>query len=441
LITVRCLHSLADAGPWRDAINALNLVSDRPDPFASFEFYRHCLDFPADQRTSPDLWLLLAHRDEALVGCLALKRSVDRMLGWPVARLTLLTAHRADRPRLVARAADAEAVADAMFGYLLGRQREWSLLEFQQQDPGSSLAAAADRTGHTRRQWPNESNASIAIRWPDVESYCRDLHRKQRGNLKRGMHDLMAAGTVQCLSSDRTELTPVLFHLYRDVERRSWKAATPTGFDDNRGWRDYYEGLLAGDSPMRIRIDVVLLDGEPIAGLVSGQFANSSFALHIAHDERHAQLSPGSTVLFLGVQRAIAEQRDAFHLLWGYGYYKRRWLAELTETRSVQIYRNGSLLLKRRQLGDLRRRLRGDPVQAETTQWNPARQTLKGRDATGQVADHADRQAVPPETRARQRLLARGFIAAGGECRSVRELAALLPSPGPAREASSATVE
>lgn len=434
MITVSCFHQLSAATAWRDSINALNLASDRPDPFSSFEFYEHCLRFPADQSPAPELWLLLALKDGALLGCLALKRCIDRVLGRPVARLVLLTAQRSDRPRLVVRDGDAAAVADAIYRYLLGRHREWSLLEFQQQDEGSTLThAVAVGRGYQCRQWPNEANASIAIRWTSGSGYLADLPKKHRAAVRRSLRLLSARGRVECLSSDDARLTPLLFELYREVERQSWKAATATGFDDNGGWCDYYRGLLASDRPMPIRVDVLLLDGRPIAGLISGLFANSGYALHIVHDERDADLAPGSAVMFLGVQRAIVEGRDAFHLLWGYGYYKRRWLAALSETRSLQVYRTGSLLLLRRRLGDLRRRLRGETAAAETTLSNPARPS-RDRPAAGAGA------APVPLASPRQAALAASFIAGGGECLSSAQFAAMMPLPNRSRDVAKASL-
>jgi hypothetical protein len=57
----------------------------------------------------------------------------------------------------------------------------------------------------------------------------------------------------------------------------------------------------------------------------------------------------------MGMRYAI-EGRFAFmNLLSGFGYYKTRWLADMTATRCAQIYRIGGVFFWRRLLGDARR--------------------------------------------------------------------------------------
>jgi hypothetical protein len=53
----------------------------------------------------------------------------------------------------------------------------------------------------------------------------------------------------------------------------------------------------------------------------------------------------------------LLEGRTEFNFLNGFAAYKTRWLAEVTPTRIVQIYRRGSLPDWRRRMGDLKRRL------------------------------------------------------------------------------------
>jgi hypothetical protein len=89
MIEVRCLHDLRDAQPFRDAMNALNLASVRPDPFSTFEFYANHLRNAVPDPATPQLWLLLAFIEDRLVGYLALKLRRLRVLGLPAAKLEL----------------------------------------------------------------------------------------------------------------------------------------------------------------------------------------------------------------------------------------------------------------------------------------------------------------------------------------------------------------
>jgi hypothetical protein len=127
---------------------------------------------------------------------------------------------------------------------------------------------------------------------------------------------------------------------------------------------------------MRISIQILLLNGVPIAGLITGAFMQGLYALHVVYDGRLHRLSPGSAILLLGVRQAIDGRYAFFNMLSGFGYFKARWLAQITETRVVQLYRVGTLLSLRRRLGDLKRSLVA--VESKTTRllFNPTRRAV-----------------------------------------------------------------
>lgn len=426
MIEIRCCHALSEAAPYRSAINALNLASPRPDPFSTFEFYdnhlRHAADAPGQEPAR--LWLLLAFEDGALVGYAALKQSRQRVLGLRAVKLDWLTAHRVDRPHLVVRAGQAGPVAAALYAYLLRRSNEWSLLEFQQQEPASPLLsppAAAHSGGCRLRQWPNQANGTIAVRWTSTAGYFAALSKKSRSNVSRQMRSLLAAGEVQVLTSSDPPSLAALFALYRGIEPHSWKAHADAAIGRDRQSLDYFHGLMDPAQPMQLVIQVLLLDGTPIAGLISGAFDRGLYALHIVHDERRAGLAPGSAILLMGVRLAIEGGYRFFNLLRGSGYYKERWLAEMSETRSVQIYRIARPFFWHRVVGDARRRWSGPAADHAPLLFNPARRGLDrvGREIAAPVDDAG--------ARARHAALVAEVRRGRGEFLSAAQLAAVLP--------------
>ena len=88
------------------------------------------------------------------------------------------------------------------------------------------------------------------------------------------MRTLLAAGDVQLLTSSDPETLAPLFELYRSVEAHSWKARSDVAFAGRNRWIEYYRGLMDVGQPMRVAIHVLLLDGVPIAGLITGAFVN-----------------------------------------------------------------------------------------------------------------------------------------------------------------------
>jgi len=375
---VRCFHSLADAQPFRDAMNALNLASARPDPFSTFEFYDNYLRnaAPLPAAAQPRLWLLLAFSEDRLVGYLALKLCRFRVLGLPAAKLDLLTAYKADRPHLVVSGDDVAAVRAAIYAYIFSRRTEWSLLELEQQDAASALLPLPPQAisrGCSFQPWPNMATGAIAVRWRSLAEYFSALSRKFRSDARRQMRALLAAGEVQLLTSSDSQTLPPLFDLYRSVEAHSWKARTDAAFAGRNQWIQYYTGLMDRSQPMRVAIHVLLLDGVPIAGLITGAFGKGLYALHTVYDERFSRLAPGSALLLMGMRFAIEGGYGFFDLLQGFGYYKTRWLAQMTETQSLQIYRIGRPFYWRRVLGDAKRRWFGAAVTNQTPLANPSR--------------------------------------------------------------------
>ena len=301
------------------------------------------------------------------------------MLGIPAARLDLLTAYKADRPHVVAAGDNVAAVAAAVYAYVLGRSKEWSLLELQQQDAASALRPVppqATSGACSFQQWPNLATGAIAVRWPSLAEYFSALSKKFRSDVRRQMRALLAAGEVQLLTSSDAETRPPLFELYRSVEAHSWKAGTDAGFAGGTQWMEYYTGLMDRSQPMRVAVHVLLFDGVPVAGLITGAFGKGLYALHTVYDERFSRLAPGSALMFMGMRFAIQGGYGFFDLLQGFGYYKTRWLAEMTETHSLQIYRVGTPFYWRRLLGDAKRRLFGAAFTQEAPVVNPSRRRV-----------------------------------------------------------------
>lgn len=421
---------MSDAESFREQINALNLASARPDPFSTYEYYQRFLCnaelFPPGKNLR--LWLLLAFDRDELVGYIALKQHLDRVLGLRAVKLDFLTAHIACRPHVVARRGHEQAISAAFFAYLLGCKKQWSLLEFHQQDADSALLSPppeADSGSFQVQHWPTLANGTIHIRWSSLDGYYAALSRKFRSNLSRQMRTLMASGDVQVLTSKDPHAIPALFDLYRSIETHSWKDQTGAAISGNAKWLDYFSGLMEADQRMQLVIQVLLINGMPIGGLICGTFGKGVYALHIVYDDRAARLGPGSAVLLMGMRLAIEGGYEFFDLLSGFGYYKLRWLAQMSETQSLQIYRVGTPFFWRRELGDAKRRWFGKDVADEPSLSNPARHSHD--QDTPEVASHDfSKWARPEDLQCYAALIAHARV---GSCEFLTsaQLAAVMP--------------
>ncbi len=361
---VKCLHTLAEVAALRIPIDALNFASTRPDPFSTCEYYETLLrGWEAMNDTArPRVWFLAAFLDEELVGYLALKESTRKVLGCRVRTIDCLVEHDADRPHVVAKTEQADTVTEGFYVYLLGRKREWDLLELQQQDAASTLyppPRAIHLKGCWVRRWPNMDNCTISIRWNTLPQYLKELSKKVRSNSQRQLRKLLASGNAEWLTSSDPLSTPALLELYCGIESRSWKAKTDLAIGTDSERLRHFQRLLNARQPLQIAIQILLLDSVPVAGLINGSFqgptAKGLYALQIVFDDRFCSASPGSAILLLGIRHAIIGHYAFFNLLSGFGYYKERWLAQTTATHCVQIYRIGSIVFWRRLFGDVQR--------------------------------------------------------------------------------------
>lgn len=432
MIEVRCFHTLEEVAFLREEINALNLVSTRPDPFSTFEFFenflRHDECFPGGQGMR--LWFLAAFLDARLVGYLPLKQVTHKVLGLRRPRLDFLVAHDTDRPHLVAKPEYLSRVSEAFYAYLFGRKREWSLLEFQQQDDTSSLfppPAAVDLKDYMVRQWPTLVNGTIHLRWGTLREYFNALTKSVRHNTTRQVRHLFEAGKLELLSSSHPSTTPTLFELYRNIEPHSWKSKANANIGRHPERVEYVKGLLAARQPMRISIHVLVLDGVPIAGYIVGAFMKGLYALHIVYDDRLSRLAPGTAMQLMGVRQAVDGQYVFFNLLSGFGYYKVRWLAEITETRIAQIYRKGSLVFWHRVIGDWKRRMFSTKSRAAPEDFNPIRRDVSEREGGQMEPDKIPEFQTSPEERERLATLIAEARNGQGEFLSATELAAVMP--------------
>ena len=365
----------------REEINALNLASVHPDPFSTLEFYESYLQH--DQLLSESrgfrLCFLAAFDDGCLVGYLPLKRTQVRVLGLRVTKVNFVAVHDIDMPHLVARTDRAQQVAKALHDYLFDRDMKWGLLEFQQQTKESLLfqipVQLASKVYRVRR-WPGWSNWTIPIRWKSLQQYVKELSKKARSNVSRQMRNLFAAGSLEFIASSDPAVTPALLELYLGIETYSWKSQAALTIGRNSARIEYFRSLLAVGQPMRISILLLLLDGVPIAGLINGAYGGALYALQVVFDDRHRLQSPGSAILLLGVREAIAGQYRCFNLLSGFDYYKNHWLAEATDTQTIQIYRSSSPLFWRRMFGDLVRGLMLRVRKRPTMLFNPVRKAI-----------------------------------------------------------------
>ena len=415
-VTVRAYASFIALAPLAEEIDALNARSRRPCPFSTYEFQRTYVDndeFFPEQR-GLEILFLCAFDGPRLVGFLALRRK----RGWFGKTVEFLVTHDTDRPHMIAAPEDEPRCAQAFMHYLFEVDRDWSMLNFAQQEtsvpPASALLSAAPRQ-HLFRAFECMPNSTLAIHWATPRDYFRSLSKKHRQNTERGARRLFDAGVLEHVFSNDAKMRDTLLDLYLTVEARSWKhsAAGTIGRDARRV--QFFHELCSAAQPLALSFHFLCLDGVPIAGMINGSFNNTLYAMQISHDAAYDPLGPGNLLLLLSIEQAIEERCRAFNLLSGFSYYKERWLARTTPTHSVQVFKPYTLRHLKVRLGDLKRVLLSLRPQAAVDH-NMAK--IKGRELEPDVV---------ARSRAESAARLASFAAHAMTRRGGAELAAYLP--------------
>jgi CelD/BcsL family acetyltransferase involved in cellulose biosynthesis/ubiquinone/menaquinone biosynthesis C-methylase UbiE/uncharacterized protein YbaR (Trm112 family) len=376
-LRVEVLRSREQLAPLKSEIDALNLASRRPCPFASFEFLDALLRHDESAAPEDELLFLAAFRGDRLAGYLPLRRRRARLLGLPFHHIECLALHTGDRPHTVARAEDEVTCSAAFHRHLLDRDGRWSSIVLASQDEGSGLLVAAPPTSRRRyvRRFENAPNSTIPLPHGSLAAYYATLERDFRKRVARRVRRLLEAGEISVITSGDPLAREALLDLYLDVERRSWKGSARVGIARHPERVALFRGLCERDQPLALSLHLVTWNGAPIAGQISGAFQGACYALETAYDAAFADVSPGYLLHLFFMRHAIQAGLRSCNLLHEYAYYKSSWNGVATPTVALQIFRTPGLPHLKARLGALRRRLL--PSAEAPVDFNPARRAVE----------------------------------------------------------------
>jgi hypothetical protein len=380
---VEAYRSLAEAAPLAARLDAINRASRRPSPFDTFAYLEAFQAHDEFREPGQETLLLVAFDGDQPVGYLPLRRVPERLWGFPYHSIRFLMTHDNDRPRAVARPEDEERCAEAFYRHLFEVDRGFSLLVLNEQDTASKLLAppaSIDLSRHYVRRFANNPNATLALPYRSFDEYLKRLrahHPSRQRTFERRLRRLFEAGKIELVRSADPASLRALFELYLDLERRSWKANADGHIGRHPERIAFFRRLLEPDQPMAMAVGLLLLGGLPVAGWVTGTFAEVLYLFEEAFDEAYRPLAPGNAMMALLVRDGIDRSCRALNMLGNYAYYKQQWLATITETEAVQIFRRGSPVHLKALAGEALRRTR-PPVTQRDVDFNLERKADKG---------------------------------------------------------------
>jgi len=379
----------------RVAMLHLGLASRRPCPFFAPEYIDSYLKHNEryDRRETEPFVLLVRRvndgRPGELIGALPLKRIRNSDRGG-YHQIEFVVATEVDLPTPIAAPEHEVDVTEALVPVLAELLRHSSAVHLINQPEGAPLCAAV-RAGvpwYTRvQEYPGMPISGIAIRHASVADYFSELSKRMRSNISRLGRRLAAEGEVELLTSSDPASLDDLFTVYLDIEDRSWKRKTEASLRRSTERLEMYETLFENSAAVGYHIDVILLDGVPVAGLVSIRFGPTLFLMETCYDERHAAFSPSNLLILLSVDRAIRGGCRHMSLHGHFDYYKHRWLAEQVETCQIRLVRRGSSPDIRSVAGNVRRKFAGDDEEHGTPQGQRENEAPVPQSAVAQLVE------------------------------------------------------
>lgn len=171
--------------------------------------------------------------------------------------------------------------------------------------------------------------------WDDL---LATVSRNLRSIVRRYTKRLAREGTLVFRTSTDERLEQDL-RSFLVVEGSGWKGAAGSAIrSDPRATTLYTEFARAAARRGSLRLQVLELDGAPIAVDYTCVVGDCAFLLKTGFDERYARLSPGLVLRSHALQSAIGERLRHYDFLGGPDRYKVQWTAELRERLLIRAY-------------------------------------------------------------------------------------------------------
>lgn len=322
----------------------LNRASSRPNPYQTPEYvetYLACNEHYARDRVHAS-WLVVG-RDGVDVGAVAVVTRWSNEHTIPYRQMELVAAAELDLPSVLAAPSDEIAVWRAISDTIPHMLHHASALNIHNV-PANSVFNEMPVPKWCRVQTSTSMPiSSIDLEGDDVGAFYARLNKKMRSNLGRLTRRLAQSGELTFVTSDSPVDLAAMFEIYLDVEDRSWKLGTNASVRRDPRRAEMFRGLHRASDELEHRIDLLALNGVPIAGLMSVSFSTTTVLLEIAFDETMSAHSPSGLVLLLAIDGAMKRGRTRVSLHGHFDYYKHRWNARSVPTRELRILRRMSV--------------------------------------------------------------------------------------------------
>jgi len=213
----------------------------------------------------------------------------------------------------------------------------------EQGGAADAAEAALQKAGYriVRENRPPSPSLQLPATW---EGLIHTVSRNLRSNWGRRQRGLERAGTVAFRTVTRPGEMAVALDAFLELEASGWKGKAGTAIlSDLRTQRLYRDFAQVAAARGWLRLHLLELDGQLIAGDYAVSFEGTGFLLKTAFSEPHEQLSPGLVLRGRVLQAAIKEGLDYYDFLGGPERYKLSWASQLRPRVRISAYRGAAL--------------------------------------------------------------------------------------------------
>jgi CelD/BcsL family acetyltransferase involved in cellulose biosynthesis len=276
------------------------------------------------------LAFLFVRRGEELVGLAPLLDDREGRLGCPRALVTPVNPH-ARRCSLLA-ADGPGSVVEAVLGHL-ERTRRGSRMRLRCCDAASPVVEALEgrRPLSLVRQKDTNPIIRLAGSW---EEYLASRPRHLRHELARKRRRLETEWDAKWVSvADAAGAERAMTDVLR-IERNSWKDREGTSLVSEPGASAFYTRIARTCAARGwLRVDLLYLDGEPVAHILGVAHRGTHYALKTSYDEAYRAWSPGIVLFQNAIRKAFEDGLATFDFLGA----DSRWKTELANDQRAHV--------------------------------------------------------------------------------------------------------
>lgn len=178
------------------------------------------------------------------------------------------------------------------------------------------LKTALEHTGRRSCVLETYDRAGLDISDPAQTTLRKLIGKKSASSIRASRRKLGELGTVKHQSADKAEALTEALETFLKLEASGWKGRAGTALLTSGAGHAAFvrEGIMQLAASQRARVDIISLNGEPVAGTLSirggTDVAPNWMPWKTAYDERFADYGPGSLTLHEVTETLLCDAQE-----------------------------------------------------------------------------------------------------------------------------------